>query len=794
MKKIYKLLPVLALGILSSYDMAAQAFSESFASVATLTATGWAQQNLSTPIGTNPDWVQGNGTSWPAYSGAATECIMVNYNSVAGANTISNWLFAPTRTFNNGDVIRFYTRGSGSAYADRLQLRLSTNGTSVNAGSTNTSVGDFTTLLLDINPTLVAANYPATWTQYTVTISGLGAPVSGRAALRYFVTNGGPTGSNSDLIAVDDFEYIPAGSAAANVTVGKYGTYTSIPLAQVTPMPLQATISNVGTAGTADAMLTVNVYQAPNLTTPVNSYTSAPATIAASASLAVTAGTFTPPGVGTYVCKFVSSCTGNTVTPADTSTYAFTVDPKEYARDNGTITTAFGIGAGPIGYIGSMYTLNTAATMDSVIFALVKPGSGAVAGDGVGDSTRITIFNVASGVPSTIIGKTTAYTFTPADTSVLVTYQLPVKDLSGAPLSLTPGTYYVAITEYNTNVGLAVCDDIFKLNSTYAGWTGQAFAPVENFGAGFAKTPVIRPSFVSCVTPVVTVNSGSICNGEAFTMVPGGATTYSYSSGSAVVSPTTTTSYTVTGDSNGCTGTAVSTVTVNPLPTVSASSTNTMLCAGESATLTASGTATSYSWSTAETTATIVVSPTGQTTYTVTGTDGNGCSGTAVSAVTVNPLPTVSASSTNTLLCTGESATLTVSGTATSYSWSTAETTASIVVSPTSQTTYTVTGVDGNGCSDMATVTEDVSTCTGIATHVLTNELAVYPNPSNGTFNINVSTTYNVTVSDVLGKVVYSAKLENGTYVIDLSSYSNGLYILKAESNGQSKTTRLVKN
>lgn len=62
---------------------------------------------------------------------------------------------------------------------------MSLNGASTNAGTTETSVGDFSTLLLDINPTLVPSGYPNAWTQYTVTISGVPTPTSGRLAFRY---------------------------------------------------------------------------------------------------------------------------------------------------------------------------------------------------------------------------------------------------------------------------------------------------------------------------------------------------------------------------------------------------------------------------------------------------------------------------------------------------------------------------------------------------------------------------------------------------------------------------------
>jgi len=132
-------------------------------------------------------------------------------------------------------------------------------------------------------------------------------------------------------------------------------------------------------------------------------------------------------------------------------------------------------------------------------------------------------------------------------------------------------------------------------------------------------------------TPTVAVNSGSICSGNTFTIIPSGANTYTVQGGSSAVTPTVNTSYTVIGTSAaGCvsSNTATSSVTVNALPTVLATTSNTLICAGQTATLTASG-ATTYTWNTAETTTGIAVSPTVTTTFTVNGTDANGCSNTS---------------------------------------------------------------------------------------------------------------------------------------------------------------------
>lgn len=134
--------------------------------------------------------------------------------------------------FNNGDKIKFWSRiaTGGSAYPDRLELRLSTNDTSVNAGTTATSVGDFTTLLLSINPTLATTGYPEIYTEYTATISGLAASTNGRVAFRYFVTDGGPAGNNSNILSVDTFSYVNSALAvndAANAKMAVYPNPTS---------------------------------------------------------------------------------------------------------------------------------------------------------------------------------------------------------------------------------------------------------------------------------------------------------------------------------------------------------------------------------------------------------------------------------------------------------------------------------------------------------------------------------------------------------------------------------------
>jgi hypothetical protein len=132
--------------------------------------------------------------------------------------------------------------------------------------------------------------------------------------------------------------------------------------------------------------------------------------------------------------------------------------------------------------------------------------------------------------------------------------------------------------------------------------------------------------------PTVTVNSGSICSGGSFTIIPSGAGSYTIEGGNSVITPSGNISYTVVGTSTaGCLSinTATANITVNPNPTVTAITSETnVLCVGQSATLTANG-AVSYLWNTTATTAVIVVSPSITTTYSVSGTNPSGCFGTA---------------------------------------------------------------------------------------------------------------------------------------------------------------------
>jgi hypothetical protein len=182
-------------------------WSQGFEDITQLPGQGWALINNSQPLGTL-GWFQGNTAVFSAHQGPADSYIGANFNNTGANGTISNWLLTPEITLRDGDEISFWTRtATGSIWADRLELRMSLNGASTDVGSTATSVGDFTALLLSVNPDLVGTGYPQVWTQYTATLSGIGGQTTGRLAFRYFVTDAGSNGTNSNYIGIDTVEY-----------------------------------------------------------------------------------------------------------------------------------------------------------------------------------------------------------------------------------------------------------------------------------------------------------------------------------------------------------------------------------------------------------------------------------------------------------------------------------------------------------------------------------------------------------------------------------------------------------
>ncbi len=156
--------------------------------------------------------------------------------------------------------------------------------------------------------------------------------------------------------------------------------------------------------------------------------------------------------------------------------------------------------------------------------------------------------------------------------------------------------------------------------------------------------------------------------------------------------------------------TMIKTINV-PLPPDVSFTANYYVCNGSSISIspTVNPTGGSYSWSGGQTTSSISVSPVSNTTYSIVYTDITGCTNSAATTVTVNPVPVLGILSQNNVLCfggsTGSATVNVISGLAPyTYSWNPSGQASALAVGL-SAMTYTSTVTDGNGCSTTITAT-----------------------------------------------------------------------------------------
>lgn len=271
--------------------------------------------------------------------------------------------------------------------------------------------------------------------------------------------------------------------------------------------------------------------------------------------------------------------------------------------------------------------------------------------------------------------------------------------------------------------------------------TAGSYQPVKlNTGAfqnqGFIfkladKTGVRTPEFTMTQTPTacgasvnfnfVNCSQGNVTTYTGWNPITSWNWTFGDGGTSITQNPTHTYSgagtYTISLNVGTCPGLVTKTITVTNGINVSVNPASAVICQGNNITLTASGTSTggavAYSWSTGIITNTINVSPTSSTTFSVLVTDPSGCTASATSSVTVNPLPSITVTN-NGPLCFGSAAQLSATGGA-SYQWlpagmvSNPAIAAPITTTLSGTSTFTVLVTDLNGCSATGTTMVQVT-------------------------------------------------------------------------------------
>jgi hypothetical protein len=325
----------------------------------------------------------------------------------------------------------------------------------------------------------------------------------------------------------------------------------------------------------------------------------------------------------------------------------------------------------------------------------------------------------------------------------------------------------------------------------------SSYTLAGNNANGCANSTVFNLTVNPIPNISITTNTNIICLGSTVTLTALGNGTYTWStlSNSNVIvdSPSLTTTYSVISSNNfNCLNSASIAITVNSFtPGIS---TTPSICLGSQAVITASGGASnSYTWSNGITFFNIInVTPTVTTTYSVEAYGlSNNCLGSNSITIIVLQNPSVTASASRSVMCRGENNILTAQG-ASTYSWSSSETTSTIMINPTTASVlvFTVTGTASNNCSKSSTLAVTVNLCTGIDSQLstLNSQLIIYPNPTKNKIFLETDLQLNnlsYSIYNSLGQLVHAQKIESSKMLVDLCEQAPGIYFIHILQNNQ---------
>ncbi|HYE15089.1 MAG TPA: choice-of-anchor J domain-containing protein, partial [Pyrinomonadaceae bacterium] len=161
-----------------------------------LIGRGWVFRNQSSPRGATT-WHHGYSPDvqpgWPSPQAGEGYVAVESSSTDFFGGRVSNWAILPqVQGQRAGDTLTFYVTNLYSHNTPTLQVRYSPGG-GTGTGSGADAVGDFTQLLLDINPLPVGG-----WNRYSVTLPG-----PGRVALRYYVAQACNFGCSVSYTGID---------------------------------------------------------------------------------------------------------------------------------------------------------------------------------------------------------------------------------------------------------------------------------------------------------------------------------------------------------------------------------------------------------------------------------------------------------------------------------------------------------------------------------------------------------------------------------------------------------------
>ncbi|MDF2453254.1 MAG: hypothetical protein K0S26_2758, partial [Bacteroidota bacterium] len=427
----------------------------------------------------------------------------------------------------------------------------------------------------------------------------------------------------------------------------------------------------------------------------------------------------------------LSSTTSSVVTANPTSTQTYTVTVTDSNGCVATNTVMITVNALPVVSAGLDNTIcNGGSTMNTATGAHTYTWN---PGNFVGANQNVTPFTTTT---YTVVGTNTLTGCTNSDFKTVTVNPNPTINAVSNPTTMCVGSTATLTASgaisYTWNPGSITSVTIAVTPTVTTTYTVTGMA-----GTGCSNTKTVTLNVSPNPTVTALSNPTAICAGSASSLTASGASTYTWNPGSltgssVVVSPTTTTNYTVIGRSAaGCINTKTLSLTVNSNPIATASTSGTLTCSATTVGLSSGFAAgATYLWSgpgIAGPTTTQNTSANLPGNYTVTVTNsGTGCSGMATTAVTQNTTaPSPTASNSGTLTCTIATVSVTGTGGGT-YSWSgpgivSGGTTSSATVNKGG--IYSLTVTSANGCSATATTAVNQNTTSPSTTASTTGTL-----------------------------------------------------------------------
>jgi hypothetical protein len=469
-----------------------------------------------------------------------------------------------------------------------------------------------------------------------------------------------------------------------------------------------------------------------------------------------------------------------------------------------------------------------------------------------GNSTVVSFNNISglntgtynitvTGTAGTIVQtKVLSFTLAPTDAPSITTQPTNISacattSVTFTVVSPTPGVSYQ--WQVSTDNGVTYSDivgantDTYTIASVAANLNNNKYKVIVSTQCGITNSSVATLSVTAPTAITAQPNNTTVCFGQNanFTSNASGAgVTYQWqvsTDGGATwnnIAGATNRNYNITapaltlsnnkyrviatvsaGTCPGSVTSNVATLVVNPTPVVAATSNVTNVCTGSPAVLSATG-ATTYNWTPGNLTgATVTVNPVVNpsnpgtalvNTFTVVGTNAQGCTDTRTVQVTANPLPRVTLTSVpnNPSLFPGLTTTLTAnvspSAPNTTFQWYknnvllAGQTTPSIVVDIDGLGTYKATAAIDGFCASTSINTITVKDSAS-------DILFIYPNPNKGAFQVRFNDKYNgesyplsITIYDGKGSRVYKQSFTPGTTFgrmdVILKNVGSGVYFV----------------